>query len=384
MWKARLTYGLWLVGAALLYVFTDRYYALVLLLASVAGPMVCVLCNLCRRTGPAVSLHLAPSAAKGEKTEGMLKLDNRTALPIGRIDCTIREENRLTGESVSRTVSLRLPGRTAAKLPFTLESRHGGAVELHVECLAVRDLFGLSRRTYTTDAAARCTVFPDTFSPALSVGTRMSMDAEGTEYSPDKPGFDPAETFDIREYRAGDSPRSIHWKLSAKLERMVVREPGLPLETSYMFLFENDAASPAAVRDTLAEAYCSVVQVLAAEDVRFGMGWTDGRTGLYEQTDVHGSEDLIGAISRLLDAGADEESDVVRRYLDGAENDYAHVICFAPHVPAAIAELSAHAGHVTLFLCSDESWPEALYADNVHVMAFTPENYLRELSYIAI
>ena len=120
MWKARLTYGLWLVGAALLYVFTDRYYALVLLLASVAGPMVCVLCNLCRRTGPAVSLHLAPSAAKGEKTEGMLKLDNRTALPMGRIDCTIREENRLTGESVSRTVSLRLPGRTAAKLPFTL------------------------------------------------------------------------------------------------------------------------------------------------------------------------------------------------------------------------------------------------------------------------
>ena len=165
---------------------------------------------------------------------------------------------------------------------------------------------------------------------------------------------------------------------------MVVREPGLPLETSYMFLFENDAASPAAVRDTLAEAYCSVVQVLAAEDVRFGMGWTDGRTGLYEQTDVHGSEDLIGAISQLLDAGADEESDVVRRYLDGAENDYAHVICFAPHVPASIAELSAHAGHVTLFLCSDESWPEALYADNVHVMAFTPENYLRELSYIAI
>ena len=59
------------------------------------------------------------------------------------------------------------------------------------------------------------------------------------------------------------------------------------------------------MRDTLAEAYCSVVQVLAAEDVRFGMGWTDGRTGLYEQTDVHGSEDLIGAISRLLDAGAE-------------------------------------------------------------------------------
>lgn len=384
MWKARLTFGLWLVGAALLYVFTDRYYALVLLLASLAGALGCVVCNLCRRTGPDAALHLAPSAAKGEKTEGMLKLANGTVLPMGRVDCTLREENRLTGESVSRTVSLRLSGRASAKLPFLLESRHGGAVEVRVERLAVRDMLGLSRRVWDTDAAARCTVFPDTFSPVLSAGTRMSMDAEGTAYAPDKPGFDPSETFDIREYRAGDSPRSIHWKLSAKLERMVVREAGLPIETSYMFLFENDASAPAAVRDTLAEAYCSVVQVLAAEDVRFGMGWTDGRTGLYEQTDIRGSDDLIGAVSRLLDAGTSGDIDVVRRYLDETDNDYAHVICFAPHVPASIAELSARAGHVTLFLCSDESWPEALYADNVHVAAFTPENYLRELSYIAI
>lgn len=384
MWKARLTYFLWLAGATLLYVFTDRYYALVLLFALLAGALGCVACNLCRKTGPDVLLHLAPSAAKGEKSEGMLRLANGTALPMGRIDCTLCEENRLTGERIKRTVSLRLPGRTAAKLPFLLESRHGGVVKVCVERLAVRDMLGLSRRIYSADATAQCTVFPDTFSPVLTVGTRRSMDAEGTEYAPDKPGFDPSETFEIRDYRAGDSPRSIHWKLSAKLERMVVREPGLPIETSYLFLFENAVSAPASVRDTLAEAYCSVVQVLAAEDVRFGMGWTDGQTGLYEQTDIHGSDDLIGAISRLLDAGTSSNADVVRQYLDETGDDYAHVICFAAHVPTSIAELSAKVSHVTLFLCSDESWPEVLYADNVHVVAFTPENYLRELSYIAI
>ena len=384
MWKARLTFGMWLVGAALLYVFTDRYYALVLLLASLSGALGCVVCNLCRRTVPDVSLHLPPSAAKGEKAEGVLRLANDTALPMGRVDCTLCEENRLTGERVSRTVSLRLPGRTAAKLPFLLESRHGGVVKVFVERLAVRDMLGLSQRVYGADVEARCTVFPDTFSPVLAVGTCISMDAEGAEYAPDRPGFDASETFDIREYRAGDSPRSIHWKLSAKLERMVVREPGLPVETSYMFLFENDASVPAEVRDTLAEAYCSVVQILAAEDICFGMGWTDGQTGLYEQTDIHGSDDLIGAISRLLDVGASGDADVVRRYLDETGNGYAHVICFAAHVPDSIAELSAKVGHITLFLCSDESWPEALYADNVHVVVFTPQNYLRELSYIVI
>ena len=82
MWKARLTYGLWLVGAALLYVFTDRYYALVLLLASVAGPLVCVLCNLCRRTGPAVSLHLGYPEFADEMN--LLK-DRHTANPLDSV-----------------------------------------------------------------------------------------------------------------------------------------------------------------------------------------------------------------------------------------------------------------------------------------------------------
>ena len=67
MWKARLTYGLWLVGAALLYVFTDRYYALVLLLASVAGPMVCVFVQSLPPDGPAVSPHLAPPRPGGRR-----------------------------------------------------------------------------------------------------------------------------------------------------------------------------------------------------------------------------------------------------------------------------------------------------------------------------
>ncbi len=46
MWKARLTYGLWLVGAALLYVFTDRYYALVLLLARPLRGRWCAFCAI--------------------------------------------------------------------------------------------------------------------------------------------------------------------------------------------------------------------------------------------------------------------------------------------------------------------------------------------------
>lgn len=38
------------------------------------------------------------------------------------------------------------------------------------------------------------------------------------------PGDDPGETYDIREYRSGDSIRQIHWKLSGKLDDIMIRE----------------------------------------------------------------------------------------------------------------------------------------------------------------
>ncbi|MFR5863988.1 MAG: DUF58 domain-containing protein [Acutalibacteraceae bacterium] len=40
-----------------------------------------------------------------------------------------------------------------------------------------------------------------------------------------KPGGGFAEEHDIREYRAGDPLNAVHWKLSAKLDELLIREP---------------------------------------------------------------------------------------------------------------------------------------------------------------
>ena len=40
-----------------------------------------------------------------------------------------------------------------------------------------------------------------------------------------KPGGGFSEEHDLRPYRRGDSPKSVHWKLSAKRDSLIVREP---------------------------------------------------------------------------------------------------------------------------------------------------------------
>ena len=51
------------------------------------------------------------------------------------------------------------------------------------------------------------TVQPDTFPMLVSVRTEISCPDESEVYSQEKPGYDLAEPFQLRDYRDGDSLR---------------------------------------------------------------------------------------------------------------------------------------------------------------------------------
>ncbi len=53
------------------------------------------------------------------------------------------------------------------------------------------------------------------------------------------PGDDPGETYDIREYQPGDSIRQIHWKLSGKLDDIMIREKSFPVDDTVLILAES-------------------------------------------------------------------------------------------------------------------------------------------------
>jgi uncharacterized protein (DUF58 family) len=58
-------------------------------------------------------------------------------------------------------------------------------------------------------------------------------------YDDFRPGEDHSEIFAVREFRAGDRIQSIHWKLTAKADELLVREDSHPLACPLVFLLEN-------------------------------------------------------------------------------------------------------------------------------------------------
>ena len=52
-------------------------------------------------------------------------------------------------------------------------------------------------------------------------------------------GDDPGETYDIRSYMPGDNIRQIHWKLTGKLDDVMIREKSYPVDDTVLLLAES-------------------------------------------------------------------------------------------------------------------------------------------------
>ena len=83
-----------------------------------------------------------------------------------------------------------------------------------------------------------------TIMPSLRlIGTRISehvrnFTGEADVFDDIRPGHDTSETLEIRPYREKDKMQSVHWKLSAKSEDLMVRETSLPIACSVVLLLD--------------------------------------------------------------------------------------------------------------------------------------------------
>lgn len=118
----------------------------------------------------------------------------------------------------SREADYIIYDRGVTKIP--VDTSHCGAYSYKMTKLKVYDLFGFFHSTLNIDKDSEIIVKP---APAMP------------DYMPDMYGFKArnlrksnkpnSEIYDIRDYRAGDPLKSVHWKLSAKKEKLLVKEP---------------------------------------------------------------------------------------------------------------------------------------------------------------
>jgi len=178
-----------------------------------------------------VQRRFTDHAFLGERVTVELELRNGALLPIPWLRIHETVPLALHAPSYVRRVTGFRP-REHTSIIYDLDCRRRGYYPIGPLHLTSGDVFGFAKAERREAATDHLTVYPEII-PLTRLGF-PSQSPFGTIRSQQHIFEDPARATGVRDYRAGDSLRRIHWKASARQETLLVKkyEPAISLQTA--------------------------------------------------------------------------------------------------------------------------------------------------------
>lgn len=304
MLKNRLTYLAVLLGAALFFVCYNGYISHYVFLVTLALPWISLLVSLPGIFGVRLTLSVeAAEVNKGQSVPLQLTIDSRLPFVSGRAYVTLHTHNTLTGETQDEYFTFTASPK-AMTVVHQLSSPCCGQVLCELRRGKVCDYMGIFSFPLSL---SRCpqyqvTFYPAVYQPELSVEQVFLPGGEGERYSHTKPGDDPSELFDLREYREGDKISRIHWKLSQKSGALLVKEFGLPISDHILFVLDVNGTNRET--DLLLDIFATLSHYLSRHGVSYQAAFWEENQFCLES--IPNEEAIRPVLGQLLKIGKND------------------------------------------------------------------------------
>lgn len=358
--KNRLFFILWITIMAVLWLAGNLQSAGVILADSLLAAVILSVQATVSAKGLRTDYRLKGSHNGGNQASLQINTNYNGLLPV-KLYLQMQVENQLTGEKQSMRADGILPGRGAKQnsLLVRMEDAHAGKLQLQIETIAVADLFGLFRfrprgREEQIKAVQKlsCLMLPQAAIPPQLPDIVWKYDQNSDIYAEDRSGLDQSQTYELRDYRSGDSLRSIHWKRSSRSNSWIVREGSWPVGQSLLLLLENSYPSvPSGAgasgcgrvptqsgspqdydpQDAIERACAGLIALseeLTDRGILHDVGWWAKETQKIQTAEIRSAEDLIQALGALLGATLEERKKTIweRFSREYGENSFSQVI----------------------------------------------------------
>ena len=294
MFRRRALYALVLASALLGQLLDVGYLFHFIFYAVLCFPLLGLAVSLPAMTGCRATLEASASRVlRGGTVSWTLRLDNRFHLPVARAAYRLRLINRMTGQEQLAKASMRGLAPEEDRR-WTLETDHCGAIECRVERLWVCDCLGLFALP-----VRRPPVFTLLVAPlAEEVGPIELPEGVGAPVPEQKRRAVFGEVYELRDYRPGDSMRMIHWKMSAKRDELVTREP--PEDTRPLPVLTFDHFGPLEQVDRTLDRLEGASMALLAQERPHEVRWLHPETGALRSCAVAGERDWAACLAAIL------------------------------------------------------------------------------------
>ena len=208
------------------------------------------------------------------------------------------------------------PGETG-RAAYRLPTDRRGVYELGPLRIEVGDPFGLARRSAVAAPPTKLTVYPrvDPIRP-LPI-TRGSDPRAGSDH-PTAVGAAGEDFYALREYALGDDLRRVHWRSTAKIDELMIRQEEMPWQGRVTVLLDlrQGLHTPASVEVAVSAAASilsaswhqrALVRLVTSDGTDSGFGAGQGHAeAILERlavVDAHSDSELAPLLGTLRHAG---------------------------------------------------------------------------------
>jgi len=303
MLRNKLRYLLLLAIVGLLAILYDAYYLWIIFVTLLALPffMFAMLCYIYGhiRVEMLSTVHVA---GKDEPIPVTLQIKNPTIFPIPylRINATYR--NLYSSNELAKVIFASVESGSSSKIICNMSSNYAGNIVINLKSYRIYDYLKLFSLKKKLDCTLKAAVLPRYYE-LEAIDSTYKITVESDNYSSYKSGDDPSEVHEIREYREGDRPQRIHWKLSIKLDRLMIKEFSDPidcLDIIFISLCFPDGANTLYHIDSILECVLSISYTFLLRRNPHYIAWYDAAGGICRRVRVEHEKDFYDAVDGLL------------------------------------------------------------------------------------
>src|SRR5699024_7211117 len=270
---------LW-ITVVFFYVFSSSYTALFLFYFFICLTIVTCIYGILIKDKVEIDIMSQAIAKKRTNSSMTIQLKNKSFLPLPYICCTLLIQNKLTNEITKEEFTTSLFSYATKNISFQIYSEHCGKIDIKVKNIRVQDLFRLFKRNTTPNAGTEIVYMPTVVEGNVDDVYATREMAEAAIFFSERKGDLQEEMIALKEYVPGDHVKQIHWKLSSKLDELMIKELADVREERIVLLLETslnmeDSGEQINTIDQMMDTFASLLQYFVEEEKQIYVGWYD-------------------------------------------------------------------------------------------------------------
>lgn len=293
-------YGVLYGISALMFYFLHSHFLFMVLIIMAVAPLIFLLMGWLLRRYLTVTVESRADryGRQNEEAFFMVRVQNPTWFVSLDTKLVIVVRNTFFGTEGKRIISVPVRARKGYTLDLPIIAEYPGNVQIEVEKVRIKDIMGFHFFDKKLSVSGEMMVMPERIYDVDYETVNLEQGMLESEEST-KRGSDFSDVQEIREYIPGDKLMSIHWKLSAKRDILMVKDRVSMSDRQLVVVPELCGANAAELNIILMTAYSMINELIEDKTTVRLIYWSAARYE-YEDIRIDYKEEVNEAFARMF------------------------------------------------------------------------------------